>query len=512
MKKLALLLLPLLALLPPARAANPLQGYPTATVPNSDDWIYIAGNTYSVRKLSPLYYIPATTAPVTNDLLWYNGTNWANLLIGANLTVSGGVLNASGSSAIWGNITGTLANQGDLSTALTARLVAASNLSDLASAATARTNLGLGTAATQASSYFQQALSVTAPVTLTGTTIALASQSLTPGTYGNTSNIPQVTVNQQGVITGISNVSVSTGGVTNVSSANANITVASPTTTPVLTLASVISSLNSITAAASTDLTLNAGSGNQNVVLNPTGTGTVKLPDYAGNVLKVGTGSFVGQDNSISINRIWGNGSLGAGASGHGFADESTLTRTGGSAYDSFAVATTLSGNANYNHDGSFQAAPTIAIGANTLTTLFGYTFRATYTSGTTTNTYPFWIQAPTGASGGTNWAFRDDDGNALSYLAGGLQLPASANLYLDGATGLKMSTGSNTLSIVAADPGTARTVTLPSPGGSGMSFVYDQNAQTLSNKTIAGLVATGTTTSMDVDAELLRPKLALPG
>jgi len=50
-------------------------------------------------------------------------------------------------SVVWGAITGTLSNQTDLQNALDAKLTAASNLSDVASAATARTNLGLGTLA-----------------------------------------------------------------------------------------------------------------------------------------------------------------------------------------------------------------------------------------------------------------------------------------------------------------------------------------------------------------------------
>jgi hypothetical protein len=52
----------------------------------------------------------------------------------------------------WGNITGTLANQADLNTALSGK--ADTNLTNLANPSTARTNLGLGSAATQPSSAF----------------------------------------------------------------------------------------------------------------------------------------------------------------------------------------------------------------------------------------------------------------------------------------------------------------------------------------------------------------------
>jgi hypothetical protein len=68
-------------------------------------------------------------------------------------TYSAWVVNVGGvtpiTSTTWGSITGTLSAQVDLQGSLDAKLAKASNLSDLVSAPTARTNLGLGTAAVE---------------------------------------------------------------------------------------------------------------------------------------------------------------------------------------------------------------------------------------------------------------------------------------------------------------------------------------------------------------------------
>lgn len=69
----------------------------------------------------------------------------------------------------------------------------------------------------------------------------LPTSGVTAATYGDSTHVPQVAVNAQGIVTSASNVAIAAGGgsVTNVSSANSAIAVANPATTPVLTLATL---------------------------------------------------------------------------------------------------------------------------------------------------------------------------------------------------------------------------------------------------------------------------------
>jgi hypothetical protein len=124
------------------QAANTLQSYPTATVPAGNDWLYLSGDTFSVRKLAPSYFTSAAAfsstisglstlyqplsanltslASVTGtNVFFYRapGGNWLPVnLSGLTFNTGTGTLTASGS--VWGGIGGTIGNQSDLTAAL----------------------------------------------------------------------------------------------------------------------------------------------------------------------------------------------------------------------------------------------------------------------------------------------------------------------------------------------------------------------------------------------------------
>ena len=167
-----------------------------------------------------------TTNDITGDLRFPSGrTLTLNGVLSG--TPTGGTLNLSnvtltlppGFGSVWGSITGTLSAQTDLQTALNARQPLDAELTAIAGLAStgliART--GAGTAAVR---------------TITGTT-------------------DQITVTNGDGVAG----------------------------NPTFALPTALTSINSITASAATDLTLTAGSGSMSVRLQPTGGGIVSVGD-----------------------------------------------------------------------------------------------------------------------------------------------------------------------------------------------------------------------------------------
>ena len=100
----------------------------------------------------------------------------------------------------WGSITGTLSNQTDLQSALDNKM--SSDLTD--------SHIFVGDATNKATD-----VAITGDVTIDNTGVTtLANTAVTAGTYGNSTNVPQITVDSKGRITGASNVAISGASVT----------------------------------------------------------------------------------------------------------------------------------------------------------------------------------------------------------------------------------------------------------------------------------------------------------
>lgn len=127
-------------------------------------------------------YAPPTSG---TSILYGNGSGgFSNVTVGSGLSFSGGTLSASGSSGVtsFNTRTGAVTPQsGDYSSFYCVR---SNNLSDLSNAATARTNLGLGTMATAATTDY---VSVAGTQTVSGAKTFSALTSFTSG--GTTSQM-----------------------------------------------------------------------------------------------------------------------------------------------------------------------------------------------------------------------------------------------------------------------------------------------------------------------------------
>lgn len=317
---------------------------------------------------------------------------------------------------------------------ITNALVTTNNLSDLNSASTARTNLNLGTLATQNGTFSgtssgtntgDQTITLSGDATGTGTagiTVVLAASGVTPASYGDATHVGQFTVDSKGRITTAANVTISASGTGSV------LSVAAGDLSPLFT-----SNVTSPTVNPSIAFTLTNATANR-VFAGPT-TGSPAAPTYRALVAAdlpntaVSAGSY-GSATAAPTYTVDAAGRLTAAANVTITPAFSSVTGTAGTTQGGTGLTGFAQGDLIY------------ASALNTLATLSKNTSSTRYLSNTGTSNGPAWAQIDLtngvtgtlpGGNGGTGNAFVSFTGPATSLKS--FSLPnASAAILTDNA------------------------------------------------------------------------------
>lgn len=197
----------------------------------------------------------ASTAPTNGQVLAWNagGSQWQPTTLGAGTGtvtsvtagtgLSGGTITSTGTiglanTAVTPGSYGSSTNVAQFTVDQQGRITAVSNVAISAGGVGTVTSVGTGTGLTGG------------PITGSGT-ISLANTVVTPGTYGNSTNIPQITIDQQGRITSAANISLPSSGVNGPGASTVG-NVATWNNTAGTLLANTVPGALSITATGST--------------------------------------------------------------------------------------------------------------------------------------------------------------------------------------------------------------------------------------------------------------------
>ena len=366
----------------------------------------------------------------------------------------------------------------------------ANNLSDLGSAATARTNLGLGSIATQAASAVAitggSATGLSALTVATNSTAGLAP--LRVGTYDATSTDSGIVISRNMFDAGVDNghgfvekslfrrsgslafaafdaVTTMQGNTFDhfagfqdrpaYQAASGGQTMADMYgffTLPSIDTGTVTRRYGAYVAAP----TLQGGGAitNQYAFYSEALTGATNnwllytpgiMPSQIGNKLIVGNYGSSSTEPGVVISRNFNDAST---VSGHGFVEATYFRRGGASAFAAFDAYTTMAGN-NFDHWAGFQDRPSYqaASPGQTMTNMYGYFTLPTIDTGTVTNRYGAFVDAPLLLSGAVitnqyayyaapltgatnNWSFYSA-GTTRSYFGGPIEIGNTSDTTL---------------------------------------------------------------------------------